>query len=313
MKTIRKYSYCGIISEGACVLALGCFDGVHLGHAQVLQTAKSIAIEKKLPLAVLSFDSPPRNVFSDVKTPLIISNEEKSAIFERLGVDYDVSITPDAAFLSMDAKAFVDFMICKRFSARHVVCGFNYTFGAGREGDVELLKKLCADHGVGVTAVEEYKQDGICVSSSLIRRAITDGDTKAIKNMLGRYYSITADVVNGQHLARKLGFPTVNMIPKDDVMLIKNGVYVTRVNVGGEQKYGITNVGVRPTVNGDLLCAETHIFDYSGDLYGERLTVEFVHFLRAETKFEGVEALAEQVENDIQRAKEYILSQSASL
>ena len=188
------------------------------------------------------------------------------------------------------------------------MCGFNYSFGAGSKGNTALLEELCAPHKICVTAVQEYKQNGICVSSSLIRRAIADGDTTAIKNMLGRYYSITAKVVNGQHLARKLGFPTVNMIPDKDVLLIKNGVYVTRVNIDGKQKYGITNVGLRPTVDTDLLCAETHIFDFEGDLYGKELCVEFLHFLRSETKFEDVSALADQVANDIKRAKEYIAS-----
>ena len=306
MKTVNNNIEHGIIAEGACVLALGCFDGVHLGHKQVLRTAKTIADEKKLPLAVLSFDSPPRNAFSDTKTPLIISNAEKRGIFEELGVDYDITVSPTKEFLSVSAEDFVNGVIADKLCARHVVCGFNYSFGAGGKGNTELLESLCAAHGIGVTVIGEYKQDGACVSSSLIRRAIADGDTTAIKNMLGRYYSITATVVNGQHLARKLGFPTVNMIPDASVLLIKNGVYVTRVNLNGEQKYGITNVGLRPTVDTDLLCAETHIFDFDGDLYGKEIRVEFLHFLRSETKFESVELLAEQIESDIKKARGYI-------
>lgn len=308
MKTVNNNIEHGIIAEGACVLALGCFDGVHLGHKQVLQTAKNIAAEKKLPLTVLSFDSPPKNAFSDVKTPLIISNSAKSAIFESLGVDYNITVSPTKEFLGIAAEDFVNDIIIEKLGATHVVCGFNYSFGAGGTGNSELLGKMCAPKGVEVTTVDEYRQNGICVSSSLIRRAIAEGDTTAIKNMLGRYYSITAKVVNGQHLARKLGFPTVNMIPDKDVLLIKNGVYVTRVNLNGQQKYGITNIGLRPTVDTDLLCAETHIFNFEGDLYGKEICVEFLHFLRAETKFEDVSALANQVASDIRRAKEYIAS-----
>lgn len=306
MKTVKNNILRGMIAEGTCVLALGCFDGVHLGHRQVIETAKDIAQKSGIPLAVLSFDSPPRNAFSPVKTPLIISNAQKSAIFESLGVDYDITVSPTKDFLGIPAEDFVNDIICEKIGARHVVCGFNYSFGAGGKGNSELLEKLCAANGVSVTTVNEYTQNGVCVSSSAIRRAIADGDTETIKNMLGRYYSITADVVNGQHLARKLGFPTVNMIPDSDVLLIKNGVYVTRVLVDAEIRYGITNVGLRPTVNTDILCAETHIFDFDGDLYGKEITVEFLHFLRAETKFESVELLAKQVENDITKAKEYI-------
>ena len=308
MKTVNNNIVHGIITEYACVLALGCFDGIHLGHKQVIETAKSIADDKKLPLAVLSFDTPPKNAFSEVKTPLIISLKDKSAILEEIGVDYDIITSPTKEFLSISAEDFVNDIILNKLGAKHVVCGFNYRFGAGGKGDTALLTELCERQGVGVTVIPEYTKDGATVSSSRIRRAISEGDTETIKNMLGRYYSITAKVVNGQHLARKLGFPTVNMIPDSSVLLIKNGVYVTRVNLNGEQKYGITNVGLRPTVDTDLLCAETHIFDFSGDLYGKEICVEFLHFLRSETKFESVKLLAEQIESDINRAKEYIAS-----
>ena len=306
MKTVNNNIVHGIITEYACVLALGCFDGIHLGHKQVIETAKSIADDKKLPLAVLSFDTPPKNAFSEVKTPLIISLKDKSAILEEIGVDYDIITSPTKEFLSISAEDFVNDIILNKLGAKHVVCGFNYRFGAGGKGDTALLTELCERQGVGVTVIPEYTKDGATVSSSRIRRAISEGDTETIKNMLGRYYSITAKVVNGQHLARKLGFPTVNMIPDSSVLLIKNGVYVTRVNLNGEQKYGITNVGLRPTVDTDLLCAETHIFDFSGDLYGKEICVEFLHFLRSETKFESVELLAKQIENDIKKASGYI-------
>ena len=306
MKTVNNNIVHGIIAEYACVLALGCFDGVHLGHKQVIETAKSIADDKKLPLAVLSFDTPPKNAFSEVKTPLIISLKDKSAILEEIGVDYDIITSPTKEFLSISAEDFVNDVILNKLGAKHVVCGFNYRFGAGGKGNTALLTEQCEIQEVGVTVIPEYTKDGATVSSSRIRRAIADGDTAAIQNMLGRYYSITAKVVNGQHLARKLGFPTVNMIPDSSVLLIKNGVYVTRVNLNDEQKYGITNVGLRPTVDTDLLCAETHIFDFDGDLYSKEICVEFLHFLRSETKFESVELLAKQIENDIARAREYV-------
>lgn len=298
-------TYKEIIKLDGCVAALGCFDGVHIGHRELLTRAKSLALSLSLPLVVLSFDAPPRDAFSDEKTPLICSPAEKHRIFESLGVDVSISLTPTRQFLSASAEEFVNGVLLGTLRAKAVVCGYNYSFGRGREGDAETLRRLCEAHGTAVTVIEEQRIEGTAVSSSAIRRAIAEGDTEAIRAMLGRYYSITSEVVDGQHLARRLGFPTLNMLPDPNITLIRRGVYVTRVTIDGKCYRGITNVGVRPTVDSPLLCAETHIFDLCADLYGHTVTVEFLHFIRPERKFDSVEELAAQVEADMALAKEY--------
>lgn len=293
-------------AKDSCVLALGCFDGVHKGHKKVIETARSLADSMTLPLAVFSFDSPPRNFFVPNSVPNIITPEEKLRIFEQMGVDLSISVLPCKDIFEMSAEDFINDVIIKNFKAKAVVCGFNYSFGKGGLGNSELLCGICAEHGVEVRVIDEYTQNGVSVSSSAIRSAITSGDMQTAQDYLGRPFSISATVIDGQHLARKLGFPTVNLIPPSNILLPRNGVYATRVKFDSQERYGISNVGYRPTVNIDLLCVETHILDFDGNLYGKEITVEFLHFLRDETKFESLELLTEQVESDIAKAREYI-------
>ena len=152
----------------------------------------------------------------------------------------------------------------------------------------------------------EYRVDGLSVSSSEIRSLISGGDVKTAAALLGYHYSITSEVVSGQHLARKLGFPTANVLPEKDMLLPKNGVYLTKTSFDGFSYYGITNVGIRPTVDTGILCAETHMFDFEGDVYGKRITTEFIEFVRSEKKFSSIEEMAAQVREDIENAKQIL-------
>ena len=158
-----------------------------------------------------------------------------------------------------------------------------------------------------MSVVPEYRVNGLAVSSSEIRALISQGEVKRASALLGYAYSITSVVVNGQHLARKLGFPTVNVLPQKDILLPKNGVYLTRTSFDGKSYFGITNVGTRPTVDVGLLCAETHMFDFEGDVYGKKITTEFIEFIRPEKRFSSVEAMAVQVHADIEKAKQILL------
>lgn len=293
-------------SPSPCVVALGCFDGVHKGHARVLGIARKKADELGLPLCVFAFSEPPRNFFSPVSVPLLTLREEKLELFESLGVDVAVCVPFDESILSMCAEDFVNNILIGNMKAAHIVCGYNYTFGKNAAGNPELIKDICVKKSIGVTVTPDFTVNGCSVSSSLVRNVIADGDMETAALLLGRPYSICDTVVNGQHLARKLGFPTVNIIPKQGKLTPKNGVYVTRISFDSGTKYGITNIGMRPTVDTHIMCAETHIFDFDGDLYGKKITVEFMRFLREETKFPSVEQLAKQVETDIETAKEFL-------
>ena len=292
--------------EEKCVVALGCFDGVHKGHAHVLRTARKKADALGLPLCVFAFDAPPRNFFSLDAVPLITCREDKLRLFEEIGVDISVCIPFDKTILSVSAQDFIKDVLIEKLKAEHLICGYNYTFGKGAAGDPSLIKEMCEPIGIGVTVVGDYIQDGIPVSSSLIRELVSNGEVDKAVKYLGRPYSITAPVVNGQHLARRLGFPTVNILPTTDVLIPRYGVYVSSVSFDSQTKYGITNVGVRPTVDTHVLCAETHLFDFEGDLYGKEIRVEFLYFLRGEVKFDSVDKMAERIRADIETAKEYI-------
>ena len=185
-------------------------------------------------------------------------------------------------------------------------CGFDFTFGAKGLGNPERLSALCEARGLALSVVPPFSLDGEAVSASSIREAVENGNVELAARLLGRAYSITETVVHGQHLARDLGFRTINQILPANKAVPRYGVYVSRIEMHGESHYGISNVGMRPTVGGTLLCAETHIFDFSGDLYDTTLTVSFLHFLRPETRFDSLEQLTKQVNTDIVSAKEWL-------
>ncbi len=305
---MRLFCDLSFIFEGPCVLALGCFDGVHLGHRAVIGAAKEIADKEGLPLAVFTFEQPPKNFFSVGSVPLITSAEDKLRIFEELGVAAAVCLPLSVDVLSMKADDFINDMIFRRLNAKHVVCGYDYSFGKGATGTPKHIRAACKRYGARLTVIPEQKQNGATVSSSLIRKLVTEGDVMTAASYLGRPFSLSSTVVDGQHLARTLGFPTVNTVPEKGLLLPKRGVYVTRARFASTHRYGITNVGIRPTVGTEILCAETHIFDFEGNLYGQRVTVEFLRFLRPEIKFDSVESMAKQIRRDITEAKTYIES-----
>ena len=303
---MRTFDSIDFLSDTPLVVALGCFDGVHRGHSSVLKTAKDRADELGIPFCVFTFEEPPRNFFSPHSIKLLTTKEEKLDLFEKSGADVAVCVPFDKKIIEVEAEDFVKKILIENLSATHVVCGYNYTFGKKALGNTELLRSICTEHGVGVTVTDDVTVNGISVSSSVIRAMLADGNVEGATSLLGRYYSISGSVVNGQHLARSLGFPTVNIIPNEKQLTPKNGVYLTRICFDGEEKFGITNVGIRPTVNTNILCAETHIFDFDGNLYEKSITVEFIRFIRKETKFSSVEGMATQVKKDIEVAKAHI-------
>ena len=295
-------------SKTACVVALGCFDGVHIGHRAVIEAAVRIAKEKNLASAVWTFGEPPKNFFAPGSVQLLTDRSEKCRLISTLGVDILFCVDFNAEIASLSPEEFFSEIVINKLNARHVVCGFNYTFGAKSAGSTELLTRLCESHGIGLTALDPITSGGISVSSSLIRSLIASGDMEKANQYLGYPYAITSTVVDGQKLARKLGFPTVNLTPKSNSILPKNGVYVSKIDLDGNDRelFGITNIGMRPTVKADAVCAETHIFDFEGDLYGKDIRVELLHFIRAERLFDSIEELRGQVQKDIETAEKFV-------
>lgn len=304
MLTVRKLEELEKLDKKNTAVALGCFDGVHIGHAKILQLAKSIADDRKLSFAVYSFKEPPKNFFSTTPVPLITSFEEKESLMKNHGVEILVCPDFNSIIAAMSPEEFFYGHILDRLGAKHIICGYNYRFGKSGQGDATLLASLCRERGIELTVVPEVIFDGEEVSSSSIRRLLLSGEIKKANSLLGRTYSLKRPVVDGQHLGRTLGFPTINQTFEQGAEILARGVYATKTRIDTKVYRSITNVGTRPTVDGSTLCAETNIFDYEGDLYGRTLTVEFIEFLRPEVKFSSLDELKAQVESDIKKVKE---------
>ena len=292
--------------EIPCVVALGCFDGVHLGHASVIRTAKAKAKELSLPCCVWSFSEPPKRFYAPHLVPLLTDAKTKAELINKLGTDIYLSIDFCEKIASLSPEDFFHTILVKNLKTQAIVCGFDFTFGKSGRGNTELLRTLCEKANIEFIAVSSVDESGAPVSSSRIREHLQHGEIDKASKLLGRYYSISAEVVSGKQLGRNLGFPTINQKIDLNLSTPANGVYLTRVAINSSWFYGITNIGTQPTVGGKEVIAETNIFDFEGDLYGKSITVEFLSFIRFEQKFDSVETLSNQVHSDIKKAKELI-------
>ncbi|MBQ9086941.1 MAG: bifunctional riboflavin kinase/FAD synthetase [Clostridia bacterium] len=298
------------IAPAPTVIALGFFDGVHRGHQAVIQSARSQADLLGCDCAVWTFSEPPRNFLFPGSVATITDPVSKQNALAHLGVDIMLCPPFDDKIRTMPAEEFFFQILKDRLSALHLVCGYNYSFGAEGQGDVALLSTLCERAHIGLTVLPDVKVNGVSVSSSAIRHAIQEGRMSDASTLLGNPFSLCAPVIDGQKLARRLGFPTMNQRFPGGMVIPKRGVYVTRVTLSShpEPLFGISNVGIRPTVGGEEVFAETHLFDFNGNLYGQEATVEFLSFLRPEERFDSVEKLSERVHTDIEQAKRMIIA-----
>ena len=300
---MKLYKSASAKIERQSVVALGCFDGLHIGHRALIKEARVSASKAGLPLAVFSFTAPPKSFFIKSSVPVLTDMNEKKRLMALLGVDILISVDFTAEIAALSPEDFFESIIRQRLCASSVFCGFNYRFGKGAKGDSELLSRLCKESAIDFSAIPSVSVEGTTVSSSAIRDLLSEGNVKVASKLLGRKYSIRSSVVSGQQLGKLLGFPTVNQLLSPTSAPLRNGVYLTRTRVGRHVWRSITNVGVRPTVDGSTLCAETHLFDFDGNLYGRNIRVEFLEFIRPEQKFASVEELTVQVLKDIEKAK----------
>ena len=285
-------------------LCLGNFDGLHLGHRAIVETCLRQASEGGFQSVVWTFARHPDTFFSGHAGDSILSPADKAAILDESGV----SILLEEDFQrvrDLSPEAFCREILLKELDARAVVCGFNFRFGKNGAGTAADLEKNLAPAGVRVTVVPPVERGGAPVSSTRIRRALTEGRPEEAAEMLGRPYFIRFPVTVGRRLGRRLGFPTVNQVYPASYVLPRFGVYAVEVETPDGPFDGVCNVGRRPTVeeNG-AVTAETHLFGFSGDLYGKDVKVSFRAFLRPEKKFAGLEALQEQIEKDKRAAAE---------
>lgn len=288
------------MAEPGFCLALGAFDGLHLGHQNVLRETGKGPGRK----AALLFTEHPAAVLAGVSPPALLTGEDREALLARWGIQ---PVYLDfAGVRDLSAEAFFSEILQNRLHATALCCGENYTFGQGGRGDASLLKTLCEAAGVRLHIAETAMFDGAPVSSSRIRRALQAGDVPAANAMLGRPFSYAFEVVAGDRRGRKLRFPTINQFFPAGFVRPKYGVYASRVRVGGALYPAVTNFGVRPTIGTNTARSETCILDYSGDLYGQRVRVELLYYLRPEKKFPSLDALSAAIARDAARAREYV-------
>lgn len=287
-------------------VALGNFDGVHKGHQMLIRECVAAAKEKGLAPSVFTFTNHPVN---EIAGRTVIKNimtfEEKAQQLEELGVENLFSLTFDDAIRMKSSEEFVKDILVDCFHARHAVCGFNYHFGYKAEGDADRLQELGRTFGFGVTVVPEIRINGNTVSSTLIRQVIDEGRIDEYTDYTGRLYCIDGKVVQGRHLGRRIGFPTVNLSLDTSEAFPMNGVYITLTTVNGKKYHSITNVGNKPTVGEFAKNAETHIFNFSGDLYGQEVRIEFIRLLRPERKFDSLEELQHEIHQNCLQAQEF--------
>lgn len=285
------------------VIALGMFDGVHMGHRALLKHAVETARERNVLSVAYTFTNHPKSLFG--QTPkLLFTEQERRNCIKSLGFDRVQMEVFDKELAILSPEAFVEYLQ-EEYDVRVFVVGFNYTFGQGRKGTPETLTEIGKTHGFEVHVIPPVLFQGDTVSSTRIRQLITTGKIADANSMLLEPYSLTGTVVKNRRIGTTLGFPTANILPPAEKALPATGIYVTSVLHEGRSYEAVTNVGTNPTVNGSTLTVETYLMDYEGDLYGKELTVSFHKRLRDEIRFDSKEALIAQIKQDVVAAREY--------
>lgn len=281
-------------------LALGYFDGVHLGHKAVILSAVEYAQKNGNKSAVITFKDHPCCHFYGVCPKYILSREDREIEIKKLGVDYLYELDFDEKICSLSAKEYLEDILVKYFSPLSISTGFNHNFGAKKSGNVEFLRQNEKKYGYKYFEIPPQKLDGEVISSTIIRRYLQNGEIEKANRMLGHNFKISGKVIQGQQLGRTIGFRTANLIYPNELVDIPFGVYEVNTQYGK----GITNFGVRPTVSKTQKpVAETHILNFNQDIYNQDLQVEFLDMIRKEQKFNSLDELKTQIQQDIKRVK----------
>ncbi len=281
------------------VVVLGFFDGLHSGHLSLINKALELKGEGYEPCAYL-FDRHPLMVYNK-KIELLMDFDKKVEAIRSAGIESIIVQKIDKEFLDMSPTEFARDILNKKLQASAVIVGENYTFGKNKSGNCKILERECKDLGIKMFCMPYTKKDGEIISSTYIRRLVETGKIKAANRLMIKNYEITGEVILGRQDGRKMGFPTANVLPPEDRVMPPNGVYATITTVDGMQYPSVTNVGVAPTFNMDRVIIETNIPCFSGDIYGEKITVEFLETLRFEKKFSSPQELKKQIDYDVKR------------
>ena len=295
------------MSEIKRAIALGFFDGVHIGHGALLERTKERAAQIEAMPSVLSFDVHPDNLVFGRETPLINSAIGREDIIRRIyGIDNVVFLHFNQRLMRMPWQDFADNII-QELNIGWIVVGHDFCFGYKGEGTARRLQEYCEARGIGCDIIQPVMLDGRVVSSTYIRQLIAEGDMEQARRYLGHPHCLANIVRSGYHLGTKMGTPTINMYFPEGVLVPRYGVYATKVILENEKSYvAVTNVGVRPTVSEEnRVSVESHLLDYEGNLYGRQARVEFYDFIRGEQKFDSFDTLSAQIKRDAETARRY--------
>ena len=295
------------VKEKLFHLAIGNFDGVHLGHQEIIKNLVYNASKNNSPSAILSFDPHPRQFFSkNLDRYQIIGEKKKQEILKNLGIDNLFILHFDNLVANLSPSDFINMIIVEKLKVSKLLVGYDFKFGKNREGNIITLRDYAAIHNFNLEIINPIRDvsSNQVYSSSAIREGIKKGNIEKANKILGHSWSMSGEVIHGDKKAREMNFPTANILPHQQIYPL-NGVYAVRVLVNEIKHSGIANFGYRPTVDGKKLLLEVHLFNFKGNIYGNYLTVEFLTFIRGEKKFDSFAILIEQIKKDIQVAKNY--------
>src|SRR3954453_2221508 len=305
MKTLRSVSELSQL-PGPLFIAIGVFDGVHLGHQAVISTSAEHALAENGTPVVVTFDPHPEKVLRPQKAPhLLTATSHKIALIQTLGVRHLLVIPFNTQFAATEPEDFVQQLVQHSNPLREICVGHEWSFGKNRRGNLELLTKVGATFDFNVVGIRPVTLQGEIISSTTIRRAVETGDLKKAAAMLGREYAILGTVVHGDDLGKKIGFPTANLSAHSE-QFPQNGVYFAEASLDGVVYPGVVNLGYRPTISSERSdrILEVYLLDFNRNVYGKDLELRFIRYLRPEKKFENVDALVRQIECDVQQARE---------
>jgi len=304
MRVIRSLDQLKL--ERPTVVTIGAFDGLHLGHRELLEQLVRRACRTASLSAVLTFDPLPREVLApEQNTTCLITTEDKVQLLEAWGIDIAVVLPFTTQLAGTSARDFVH-MLCQHLHMIELWVGWDFALGRGRAGNVAALQKLGRAMGFEVKVLEPVQDGDVVISSTEIRRLIGAGRVQEAAEMLGRYHAVRGQVIQGDGRGRRLGYPTANVELRSHCAVPAHGVYAVSASVGGRKLPGVANIGVRPTFGLSEPTIEVHILDFQGSIYGEEILVEFVERLRSERRFADEEALCTQIKEDVARAREIL-------
>lgn len=313
LTSIKNFLEHKTMSIQSKVIALGFFDGVHLGHGALLRRTVEEARRRGVRSAVFTWAQPPKEVVTGVPVPLINSPEDRAWLAKSLyGIDDVIMVPFNKEMMTTSWEDFITEILIKRYHAVHLVAGHDHRFGHKNQGTPELLKSKCAELGLGCDIIPEVTVGGITVSSTYIRRLVSLGQVERAMEYLGHPHILTQTVRHGRRIGHTIGIPTVNLVPPPHVLVPGDGVYIARVCLMDGSSYAaVTNVGTRPTVNnGSDLTVESWMLDFDGDLYGQSIRVEFYKRLRDEIRFDSLDALKAEIRRNADDARAYFASKA---